>query len=108
MRFRSSLPADGNVLNYSFAGSVTGSGMAGEVQIGEYGKARWHAVRHGRDLDLLSFSVCPHADAWRFSASALTRRGLRRCGLTGYCFAACPLPPRAGVIASHFASPDCL
>ncbi len=45
--FRSILPADGNVLNYAFAGSVTGSGMAGEVQIGEYGKARWHARRHG-------------------------------------------------------------
>jgi hypothetical protein len=37
----------GNVLTYVFAGSVTGSGMMGDVLIGEYGKARWHARRHG-------------------------------------------------------------
>jgi uncharacterized pyridoxal phosphate-dependent enzyme len=44
--FRSTLPADGNVLTYSFAGSVSGDGMTGDVQIGEYGRARWRAVRH--------------------------------------------------------------
>jgi uncharacterized pyridoxal phosphate-dependent enzyme len=46
VKLRSTLPADGNVLNYSFAGSVSGSGMAGDVQIGEYGRGRWRAVRH--------------------------------------------------------------
>jgi uncharacterized pyridoxal phosphate-dependent enzyme len=45
--FRSSLPADGNVLTYAFAGSFSGSAMTGDVQIGEYGKARWRASRHG-------------------------------------------------------------
>lgn len=43
---RSTLPADGNVLNYSFTGAVSATGMAGEVRIGEYGKGRWQAVRH--------------------------------------------------------------
>ena len=46
VKFRSSLPADGNVLTYSFAGSVSGDAIAGDVQIGEYGKARWRAIRH--------------------------------------------------------------
>jgi hypothetical protein len=46
VKFRSTLPADGNVLNYSFTGVVSGTGMAGEVQIGEYGRARWRASRH--------------------------------------------------------------
>jgi L-seryl-tRNA(Ser) seleniumtransferase len=46
VKLRSTLPADGNVLNYTFTGSVYGSDMQGEVQIGEYGKARWRATRH--------------------------------------------------------------
>jgi len=46
VKFRSSLPADGNVLTYSFTGSATAAGMTGEVQVGEYGKARWRATRH--------------------------------------------------------------
>jgi uncharacterized pyridoxal phosphate-dependent enzyme len=46
VRFRSSLPADGNVLTYAFTGSVSGSGMSGDLQLGEYGRARWRAVRH--------------------------------------------------------------
>jgi hypothetical protein len=46
VKFRSTLPADGNVLTYSFAGSVSGDAIAGDVQIGEYGKARWRATRH--------------------------------------------------------------
>jgi L-seryl-tRNA(Ser) seleniumtransferase len=45
--FRSTLPADGNVLTYSFTGSLSGDSISGEVQIGEYGKARWRAMRHG-------------------------------------------------------------
>jgi D-glucosaminate-6-phosphate ammonia-lyase len=46
VKFRSTLPADGNVLTYSFTGSISGDSIAGEVQIGEYGKARWRALRH--------------------------------------------------------------
>jgi uncharacterized pyridoxal phosphate-dependent enzyme len=46
VRFRSTLQADGNVLNYSFSGSATESSMTGDVQVGEYGRARWHAARH--------------------------------------------------------------
>jgi D-glucosaminate-6-phosphate ammonia-lyase len=44
--FRSTLPADGNVLNYSFRGAVSSSGMSGDVEFGEYGRGRWRAVRH--------------------------------------------------------------
>jgi uncharacterized pyridoxal phosphate-dependent enzyme len=46
VKFRSTLPADGNVLTYSFTGSISGASMTGEVQIGEYGRARWRATRH--------------------------------------------------------------
>ncbi len=46
VKFRSTLPADGNVLTYSFIGLVSGASMTGEVQIGEYGRATWRAVRH--------------------------------------------------------------
>ncbi|MGO9256405.1 MAG: aminotransferase class V-fold PLP-dependent enzyme [Bryobacteraceae bacterium] len=46
VKLRSSLPADGNVLTYTFVGSVSGPGMAGDVQVGEYGRARWRATRH--------------------------------------------------------------
>jgi L-seryl-tRNA(Ser) seleniumtransferase len=46
VKFRSTLPADGNVLTYSFAGYISGAHMYGEVQIGEYGRGRWHANRH--------------------------------------------------------------
>jgi uncharacterized pyridoxal phosphate-dependent enzyme len=46
VKLRSTLPADGNTLSYSFSGAVSGSSMTGDVQIGEYGRARWRAVRH--------------------------------------------------------------
>ncbi len=46
VKFRSSLPADGNTLSYSFTGTVSGSQMTGDVQFGEYGKGRWRAARH--------------------------------------------------------------
>jgi uncharacterized pyridoxal phosphate-dependent enzyme len=46
VKFRSTLPADGNVLTYSFAGSISAASMTGDVQIGEYGRARWRASRH--------------------------------------------------------------
>lgn len=46
VKLRSTLPADGNTLSYSFSGTVSGSTMSGDVQIGEYGRARWRAARH--------------------------------------------------------------
>ena len=46
VKFRSSLPADGNTLSYSFSGTVSGSNMTGDVQCGEYGRGRWRATRH--------------------------------------------------------------
>jgi L-seryl-tRNA(Ser) seleniumtransferase len=46
VKLRSTLPADGNVLNYTFTGTVSVAGMSGDVQIGEYGKAKWRAMRH--------------------------------------------------------------
>ena len=44
---RSSLPADGNVLAYSFTGSVSAEGLEGDVRAGEYGSGKWRARRHG-------------------------------------------------------------
>jgi D-glucosaminate-6-phosphate ammonia-lyase len=48
VKFRSTLAADGNVLIYSFSGSGSNDGksMSGEVELGEYGRGHWHAVRH--------------------------------------------------------------
>ena len=46
VKLRSSLPADGNRLSYSFTGLVLGEEMSGDVEIGEYGHARWRAKRH--------------------------------------------------------------
>ena len=46
VEFRSSLPAGGQRLNYSFSGRVTGDTMSGEVGLGEYGSAKWSARRH--------------------------------------------------------------
>ncbi len=45
VRFRSALPADGNQLSYTFTGTASGNSMSGEVELGEYGKARWRAKR---------------------------------------------------------------
>jgi len=46
MKLRSSLPADGNHLFYVFSGVVTEDGISGDVELGEYGRARWRAQRH--------------------------------------------------------------
>jgi uncharacterized pyridoxal phosphate-dependent enzyme len=46
VKLRSTLPADGNILTYVFTGSMSGASMSGDVQIGEYGRARWSASRH--------------------------------------------------------------
>lgn len=46
VKLRSSLPADGNRLSYTFTGTLSGSAMSGTVEIGEYGRGRWRARRH--------------------------------------------------------------
>ena len=47
VKLRSSLPADGNRLSYTFTGSVSADSISGDVALGEYGRARWRARRHG-------------------------------------------------------------
>ena len=47
VRFRSTLPAEGNVLTYSFEGAVSTEGLSGRVQIGDYGSGKWRARRLG-------------------------------------------------------------
>ena len=44
---RSTLPADGNTLGYSFTGALAGQEISGDVRIGEYGSGKWRARRHG-------------------------------------------------------------
>jgi D-glucosaminate-6-phosphate ammonia-lyase len=46
IKLLSNLPAEANVLSYTFTGSVSEQGMEGDVLMGEYGAARWHARRH--------------------------------------------------------------
>jgi L-seryl-tRNA(Ser) seleniumtransferase len=45
VRLRSSLPCEGTQLTYRFDGTVQGQTIEGEVNLGEYGKARWTARR---------------------------------------------------------------
>jgi L-seryl-tRNA(Ser) seleniumtransferase len=45
VRLRSSLPHEGTQLTYRFDGIVHGQTIEGEVDLGEYGKARWTARR---------------------------------------------------------------
>jgi D-glucosaminate-6-phosphate ammonia-lyase len=47
VEFRSVLPAGGQRLNYTFTGQVTADSMTGDVDLGEYGRAKWTAKRHG-------------------------------------------------------------
>jgi D-glucosaminate-6-phosphate ammonia-lyase len=46
IHFRSSQRIEGQLLSYEFAGTVTGDKMSGNVNMGEYGMARWTAERH--------------------------------------------------------------
>jgi uncharacterized pyridoxal phosphate-dependent enzyme len=46
VKLRSTLPADGNVLTYSFTGLAAGNEISGDVRIGGYGSAKWRARRH--------------------------------------------------------------
>jgi D-glucosaminate-6-phosphate ammonia-lyase len=43
---RTALPVGGQRLTYGFSGRVTGDTMSGDVDLGEYGQARWTARRH--------------------------------------------------------------
>jgi len=45
VKFHSTHPADGNTLSYTFTGSVSGDTMSGDVNLGEYGQAKWRATR---------------------------------------------------------------
>jgi L-seryl-tRNA(Ser) seleniumtransferase len=45
VRLRSSLPTEGTQLTYRFDGRIQGQTIEGEVELGEYGKARWTARR---------------------------------------------------------------
>jgi D-glucosaminate-6-phosphate ammonia-lyase len=45
VRLRSSLPTEGTQLTYRFDGRIHGPTIEGEVELGEYGKARWTARR---------------------------------------------------------------
>jgi len=44
--FRSTMPYEGTRLNYEFEGKLEDGMLAGTVDLGEYGKARWRAQRH--------------------------------------------------------------
>jgi L-seryl-tRNA(Ser) seleniumtransferase len=45
VQLRSSLPHEGTRLSYQFDGRIQGQTIEGEVDLGEYGKARWTARR---------------------------------------------------------------
>jgi seryl-tRNA(Sec) selenium transferase len=46
IKFRSSQRIEGQILGYEFSGTVDGDKMGGDVDLGEYGSARWTGVRH--------------------------------------------------------------
>jgi seryl-tRNA(Sec) selenium transferase len=46
VQFRSSQKMEGTRLSWEFTGSVSGDGMEGSVNMGEYGEAQWSARRH--------------------------------------------------------------
>jgi L-seryl-tRNA(Ser) seleniumtransferase len=48
VRLRSSLPCEGTQLTYRFDGRIKGHAIDGEIDLGEYGKARWTALRVGQ------------------------------------------------------------
>src|SRR5690606_39124833 len=45
VKLRTSLPVGGQRLPYLFSGRINGGEMAGDVDLGEYGRARWTAKR---------------------------------------------------------------
>jgi L-seryl-tRNA(Ser) seleniumtransferase len=45
VRFRSTLPVEGVHLVYTFEGTISGDTMSGNLDLGEYGSAKWKASR---------------------------------------------------------------
>jgi hypothetical protein len=45
VELHSILPVAGNPLHCNFKGTVNGSNMSGTINMGEYGEAKWSAVR---------------------------------------------------------------
>jgi D-glucosaminate-6-phosphate ammonia-lyase len=46
VRFQSSLPTEGTRVSFQFAGTLEDGRLSGTVGLGEYGTARWGAIRH--------------------------------------------------------------
>jgi len=46
VQLHSVMPVGGQRLNYGFSGRVSGDAMSGDLELGEYGRARWTAKRH--------------------------------------------------------------
>jgi len=46
VHFQSSLPTEGTRVSFQFTGTLEGGRLSGAVALGEYGEARWTAVRH--------------------------------------------------------------
>jgi uncharacterized pyridoxal phosphate-dependent enzyme len=46
VELRTALPVSGHRLSYRFSGRVSGGTMSGDLDLGEYGSARWIARRH--------------------------------------------------------------
>jgi D-glucosaminate-6-phosphate ammonia-lyase len=46
VQLRTALPVGGQRLTYGFSGHVKGDTMSGDLDLGEYGRARWTARRH--------------------------------------------------------------
>jgi len=65
VRLRSSLPHEGTQLAYRFDGRVQGQTIEGEVDLGEYGTARWTARRVG--LAARGESPAPAECSWSFT-----------------------------------------
>ena len=45
LELRSSMPANGSTINFTFSGTVAGNGYSGDVNLGEYGTAKFTAVK---------------------------------------------------------------
>ncbi len=45
VELRSSMPANGSAINFTFSGTVAGNGYSGDVNLGEYGTAKFTAVK---------------------------------------------------------------
>ncbi|MGH9630313.1 MAG: aminotransferase class V-fold PLP-dependent enzyme [Bryobacteraceae bacterium] len=45
VRFRTAIPCEGSRLPYRFTGTAQKDRMSGDLELGEYGRARWSAVR---------------------------------------------------------------